>query len=26
VMIDGEQARYEALCARCYLEADPAAP
>jgi len=25
-MIDGEQARYEALCARCYLEADPAAP
>ena len=26
VMIDGEQARYEALCARCYLEAEPAAP
>ena len=26
VMIDGELARYEALCARCYLEADPAAP
>lgn len=26
VMIDGEQARYEALCARCYLEAKPAAP
>ena len=26
VMIDGEQARYEALCARCYLVADPAAP
>ena len=26
VMIDGEQACYEALCARCYLEADPAAP
>ena len=25
VMIDGEQARYEALCARCYLEAEPAA-
>ncbi|MBU03158.1 MAG: thymidine kinase [Halieaceae bacterium] len=23
VMIDGEQARYEALCARCYLEAEP---
>ena len=26
VMIDGEQAHYEALCARCYLEAEPAAP
>ena len=26
VMIDGEQARYEALCARCYLEAELAAP
>ncbi|MBM13524.1 MAG: thymidine kinase [Halieaceae bacterium] len=26
VMIDREQARYEALCARCYLEADSAAP
>jgi thymidine kinase len=26
VMIDGELARYEALCARCYLEAEPAAP
>ena len=26
VMIDGEQARYEALCARCYLEAEPVAP
>ena len=25
VMIDGEQARYEALCARCYLEAEPVA-
>ena len=24
VMIDGEAARYEALCARCYLEADGA--
>ena len=24
VMIDGETARYEALCARCYLEADGA--